>query len=119
MAVNGLQDGLWNFENMEVPEGVNVSGAIAGALERDRLRVNQTSTSFRFNGDAYLKLPAGAYADSENTNIIIRFKTTVQEGLLCLTFQDQNFILLEIRSGFLFFRVSDPSVSTTFVHSLW
>lgn len=107
VTVNGEQIGLWNFVDIVVPEGTSTIGAISGAKGRDKLKINETSTACRFGGDAYIKLPAGFYSDAEHTDILMSFKTTVPDGLLYLSFKEQQFITLEMRSGFVYFRVSD------------
>ena len=106
LTINGEQVGLWNFVNIVMPQGLSTTGAVTGAVERNRLRMSKNSTTCRLNGvDSYLKLPASTHSDPGETNIVMRFRTTAQDGLLFLIFRDQHFVVLEMRNGYIYFRV--------------
>ncbi len=72
---------------------------------RDVLIKSQTASGCRFLGDGYVSLEAHGFVQANRGSIVFRFKTTSLDGLLFLEFVGQVFTVIELRGGYIYFKV--------------
>ncbi|XP_022314761.2 laminin subunit alpha-like [Crassostrea virginica] len=89
--------GLWNFV-----EGEN---NFKGAIERDVMK-SVVTNGFRFNGKGYVKLSASKvnFKPAKKSNIILRFKTYADNGLIFYMGKNRDFMSLEMKEGRVLFQ---------------
>ena len=88
--VGDVEVGLWNFVDAE---------NIYGAVERDKLKILQQSTGFRFDGEGYAILDRRPYRFHDRIDVQLQFKTNADNGLLFLAGKEQEFMSMELSKG--------------------
>ena len=88
--VGDVEVGLWNFVDAE---------NIYGAVERDKLKILQQSTGFRFDGEGYAILDRRPYRFHDRIDVQLQFKTNADNGLLFLAGKEQEFMSVELSKG--------------------
>lgn len=87
--------GLWNFVDAE---------NVFGAMERDRLKMLQQSTGYRFDGEGYVTLDRRQYRFRDRADVQFRFKTGADDGLIFLAGRGKEFMSVELRLGRLLYQ---------------
>ena len=89
--------GLWNF--------VDGENNYFGALERNKL-TRVISNGYRFDGQGYVTLSAKAigFRPNKEGDLILKFKTFAENGLILYMGKARDFISLELRDGRVFFQ---------------
>jgi hypothetical protein len=74
-------------------------------LFRDKLVNLQPSTGYRFDGSGYTVVHSKPYRMRERSDVQLKFKTTVRDGLLFLAGKGQTFLSVELRDGNVLYQV--------------
>ena len=74
-------------------------------LFRDKLVNLQPSTGYRFDGSGYAVINSRPYRMRERSDVQLKFKTTVRDGLLFLAGKGQTFLSVELRDGNVLYQV--------------
>jgi len=74
-------------------------------LFRDKLVNLQPSTGYRFDGSGYAVVNSRQYRMRERSDVQLKFKTTVRDGLLFLAGKGQTFLSVELRDGNVLYQV--------------
>ena len=72
---------------------------------RDKLVNLQPSTGYRFDGSGYTVVNSRPYRMRERSDVQLKFKTTVPDGLLFLAGKGQTFLSVELRDGNVLYQV--------------
>ncbi|XP_063440155.1 laminin-like protein epi-1 isoform X2 [Mytilus trossulus] len=89
--------GLWNF--------VDGENNYVGAQERNKL-TGVISNGFRFDGRGYVTVSAKAigFKPNKGGDLILKFKTYSQNGLILYMGKNRDFVSLEMRDGHVFYQ---------------
>ncbi|CAG2159955.1 unnamed protein product [Oppiella nova] len=87
--------GLWNFKD---------SDHVLGAKEREALVDLDSAEGLYFDGTGYAILSRGRLNLTKDTYIRLKFKTFAKEGLLLLLGHERDFLALELKDGFVYFK---------------
>jgi hypothetical protein len=74
-------------------------------LYRDKLVNLQPSTGYRFDGSGYAVIQSRPYRMRERSDVQLKFKTTVPDGLLFLAGMGNTFLSVELRDGYVIYQV--------------
>lgn len=72
---------------------------------RDKLVNLQPSTGYRFDGNGYTIVRSRPYRMRERSDVQLKFKTTVRDGLLFLAGKGQTFLSVELQDGNVVYQV--------------
>jgi hypothetical protein len=72
---------------------------------RDKLVNLQPSTGYRFDGSGYVVTNSKQYRMRERSDVQLKFKTTVPDGLLFLAGKGNTFLSVELRDGNVLYQV--------------